>query len=122
MQVDISVVIPTYRRPGLLRNCLNALMNQTLDKSRYEILVVSDGYDPVTEKVVQEFKRVHPRLKYLHLPEKKGPAAARNVGWKHANSKLIAFTDDDTLPNTAWLDAYCRSYKGEHMIAFTGRV
>ncbi len=51
----VSVVIPTYRRPALLRRCLSTLCRQTLPTGRYEIVVVDDGLDPETEREVQSW-------------------------------------------------------------------
>lgn len=46
-----------------------------------------------------------PRIHYLAAsPAKTGPAAARNQGWKAAQGRIIAFTDDDCLPEPDWLE------------------
>src|SRR5699024_4638144 len=83
---------------------LQALKDQTFEKSRYEIIVVSDGPDEKTTEAVQTWKKVSGlAISYLHLQEKKGPAAARNMGWQHAEGGLIAFTDDDCIPDKSWL-------------------
>lgn len=121
MQIKISVVIPTYRRPDLLVKCIEALNRQTFLKNDYEIIVVSDGMDEVTDQAIKsnpDFERV----KYFFTPEKKGPAAARNMGWLEAKGTLIAFTDDDCIPDTNWLQAIWQEYKGEELIAFTGKM
>jgi glycosyltransferase involved in cell wall biosynthesis len=122
MQIKISVVIPTYRRPHLLRKCVTALTTQKFDQGCYEILVVSDGYDAITESVVREFSLIFPLITYHHLSVKKGPAAARNCGWKEARGKVVAFTDDDTVPDANWLQAYWNAYDGTSLIAFTGKI
>lgn len=122
MPLKISVVIPTYKRPQLLRNCLAALQHQTLGAEAFEVLVVSDGYDASTETEVGTFEQQGYLFRYLHLPQKKGPAAARNLGWKQARASLIAFTDDDTIPDAGWLQAFWKAYNHERLIAFTGRV
>lgn len=122
MLIKISVVIPTYRRPNLLRKCLTALVRQQFEQGSYEILVVSDGYDAITESVVKEFVPSFPLLSYHHLSVKKGPAAARNCGWKEARGKLVAFTDDDTIPDTIWLQSFWQAYDGEVLKAFTGSI
>lgn len=115
----ISVIIPTYQRPDLLRRCLHALANQSFSKENYEVIVVSDGPDEITRQTVEQFFK---QFIFLSTPEKKGPAAARNYGWKYASGILIAFTDDDTIPNADWLCNIWQSYKGEREIAYTGRV
>jgi glycosyltransferase involved in cell wall biosynthesis len=44
-----------------------------------------------------------PRLSYLPAWDTSGPAAARNLGWRSASGEIIAFTDDDCLPDGSWL-------------------
>jgi len=118
--VKISVVIPTYQRPDLLQRCLHALTMQTFPKENYEVIVASDGPDEITIKAVEKF--LSDQFIFLSTPEKKGPAAARNFGWKHARGILIAFTDDDTIPDRDWLNNIWQSYKGEKEIAYSGRI
>jgi glycosyltransferase involved in cell wall biosynthesis len=121
--IKISVVIPTYKRPALLKNCLKSLANQTLQEQLFEIIVVSDGPDRESEKVVSESSiEGLQHIRFLSLPIKKGPAAARNLGWKNALGTIIAFTDDDCLPDIWWLQNIVAKYNGEKEIAFTGKV
>ncbi len=80
MALLVSVVVPTCGRPDLLRRCLAALERQTLARHSYEIVVVDD-----TEL-------------------RSGPAAARNRGWRQAKAPVVAFTDDDTVPDARWLE------------------
>ena len=54
MQIKISVVVPTYNRSFLLKNCLHNLIHQTLCKDEYEIIIVSDGPDEITKQLVLE--------------------------------------------------------------------
>jgi glycosyltransferase involved in cell wall biosynthesis len=125
MDKKISVVIPTYRRPALLLKCLHALKHQSFDKADFEIIIVSDGPDTDTEKMVREFSVSNlPRTILYPLPKKKGPAGSRNAGWKQAQGSLIAFTDDDCIPHSDWLTSLWEAYQaaGENEISFTGRT
>ncbi|MBE9464240.1 glycosyltransferase family 2 protein [Dyadobacter subterraneus] len=127
MSVCISVVIPTYRRPHLLKKCLIALAKQNFPFSQFEILVVSDGPDEPTMNMINQFKELVEGLDlhFFFTPEKKGPAAARNFGWKKAKGELIAFTDDDCMPSADWLAGYLEAYSSqlnEQLVAFTGNV
>lgn len=118
----ISVIIPTYRRPQLLKRCLQALLQQRFDKTAYEIIIVSDGPDAETEAVVNEWQAyTNPVLRYMPLPCKKGPAAARNYGWQNAAGHIIAFTDDDCIPDIHWLYEIVTNCDVEHM-AITGKI
>jgi len=120
--LEISVVIPTYRRPHLLKNCLAALMHQSFSAFNYEIIVVSDGPDGLTEKAIKELGPHNNWLRLLQTQARKGPAAARNYGWQHANGILVAFTDDDTIPGFDWLKEIWSAYKWEKEIAYTGKI
>ncbi|WP_245253864.1 glycosyltransferase family 2 protein [Paraburkholderia sp. LEh10] len=109
MLFDISVVVPTYRRPVLLETCLNALAAQDFDATRYEIIVCDDGPDDATRAAVDRFaQRASERglvVRYVPVIATQGPAGARNAGWRAARSPLVAFTDDDTIPDPHWLTA-----------------
>jgi glycosyltransferase involved in cell wall biosynthesis len=119
--MDISVIIPTYKRPALLLECLRCLEEQTISPEQFEIIVVSDGYDEVTAASISSYL-IKSRLiiTYMHTDGKKGPAAARNLGWQHAHAKLIAFTDDDCQPTPYWLSSIVTQYKDEELIVYSG--
>ncbi|SAL74995.1 glycosyltransferase family 2 protein [Caballeronia telluris] len=106
---DVSVVIPTYRRPDMLACCLASVLAQDIDPGRYEIIVCDDGPDDATRDYVQRLANDHavqgPRIRYLPVTSTQGPAGARNAGWRAARAQRIAFTDDDTQPANRWLKA-----------------
>lgn len=116
----ITVVIPTYRRPDLLYRCLNALKKQIFPWEEFEVLVVSDGPDEITATIVNCFDDMP--FHCLQTNERKGPAAARNHGWQHAKGDLVAFTDDDTIPEPLWLISFYKKYAGEKEIVYTGKT
>jgi len=102
----VSVVIPTYRRPQLLRRCLDAVLAQHLEPSAWEVIVVDDGHDDATRSLVHRFAARAPHgatVCYLRPSRGRGPAVARNAGWRVARGDIIAFTDDDTVPDPDWL-------------------
>jgi glycosyltransferase involved in cell wall biosynthesis len=106
MKRDVSVVIPTCRRPDLLKRCLMALKQQELASERFEVIVADDGADESTKQIVEEAAHdARPKIRYLPVTGQHGPAAARNVGWRAAVADAIAFTDDDCLPDRGWLTA-----------------
>lgn len=122
MDPRISVVIPTYRRPDLLARCLGAVLRQGLEREAYEIIVVDDGRDEATRRVVDAMAadRDAPMLRYTVPTGTRGPAGARNAGWRCARGALVAFTDDDTVPEPDWLAEGERAAQGR--IAVCGRV
>jgi cellulose synthase/poly-beta-1,6-N-acetylglucosamine synthase-like glycosyltransferase len=52
-----------------------------------------------------------PAVHYLSVPQKAGPAAARNHGWKAARGEIIAFIHDDCIPSSGWLRCGCRAFE-----------
>lgn len=119
---NVSVVVPTYRRPDLLMRCLTALLAQTLPADRYEILVCDDGPDPAVQSLLERVAREHGRpLRYLPVTATQGPAGARNQGWRAARAPVVAFTDDDTVPDPGWLEAGLAAM-APGVDAVTGRV
>lgn len=130
MAVDISIVVPTYQRTDLLQRCLFALTRQPFEADRYEIIIVSDGPDHRLQEMIVSFLNGNERLPAItihYLSRKKGPAAARNAGWRMAKGKLILFTDDDCLPAVDWIDYFWRAYQlqprsaDDTRLAFTGK-
>jgi glycosyltransferase involved in cell wall biosynthesis len=121
--MEISVIIPTYRRPQLLKKCLTALLAQKFNKRQYEIIVVTDGPDHETSNLIRKMSRNRITLiRCLTLPNKRGPAAARNFGWLNAKSSVIAFTDDDCIPGELWLSAIWNNINRLGYDAITGKV
>ena len=106
MTPRISVVVPTYRRDLLLVRCLAALDAQDWPVDDYEVLVIDDADSAATKGVVERWS-AHARaeVRYVRAGNARGPAAARNAGWRAARGAIVAFTDDDCVPTSRWLRA-----------------
>lgn len=102
---EITVVIPSHERPWRLGRLLDALAAQTLDSVRFEVIVVHDSAGTRTATLLDEHSLAREgQLRTLRLAPGTGlPARQRNVGWRAAQSPLIAFTDDDCRPDRDWL-------------------
>lgn len=101
----ITVVIPTYNRNDILRNCLISIFRQNYPKDKYEVIVVDDGSTDNTEKMI---KSLNPKcnLKYFYWPRteefklgepKNRAGLARNIGIENAEGKAILFVDSDMI-------------------------
>jgi len=103
MEPFVSVIVPTFQRPDALAACLGALAELDYPRDRFEAIVVVDGGDPPTEAIAG----ARDRLDVTMIEQtNSGPAAARNAGAAHARGDLLAFTDDDCLPDRGWLRAF----------------
>jgi|CXWL01.1.fsa_nt_gi glycosyltransferase involved in cell wall biosynthesis len=96
-----SIIIPTYNRPGQLADCLAALAQLDYPPDRFEVLVVDDGGAVSPASVVDRFQK-HLAIKLIRQANA-GPGSARNTGAKNAKGQILAFTDDDCLPQPGWL-------------------
>jgi glycosyltransferase involved in cell wall biosynthesis len=91
MEPLVSVIIPTYHRPELVKRAVKSALAQTLDE--IEVIVVIDGPHPETRAALSEINS--PRLKVIELPQNQGCCAARNAGIAAACGEWIALLDDD---------------------------
>ena len=120
----VSVVVPTCGRPQLLKRCLHALLAQTLDPRDVEIIVVDDGHSQPTQMLVATLAVADPSwtLRCLRPAHGRGPAAARNTGWRAARGDIVAFTDDDAEPAFDWLVQGLAAMQHSGWAALGGRV
>lgn len=94
----VDVVVPSYRRPQQLGECLEGLRRQTLAPER--VIVVLRADDAESHAVVSEFHLPSLRPVTVDTP---GVVAAMTVGLSHTAAPLVAFTDDDAVPRADWL-------------------
>src|SRR5512134_723869 len=101
----ISVVVCTHNRAALLRQALDSLAGQTLDRARYEVIVVNNGSTDETPSVVRAFQVTEHACSLRLVDEPAlGLGYARNTGWKTAKGEYVAFMDDDAKADPSWLE------------------
>ncbi|MDY6989123.1 MAG: glycosyltransferase [Thermodesulfobacteriota bacterium] len=103
----VSVIITTYRRPGLLPRAINSALMQTWRD--FELIVVDDASADDTESVVAEFD--DSRMQYVRHDVNRGGPAARNTGIRMAKGKYIALLDDDDEWHAAKLERQVNVFK-----------
>jgi GT2 family glycosyltransferase len=94
----ISVVTPTHNRPDGLARLVASLQRQELDPDQFEVIVVDDG-----SRVLQDVETSGMSLRVVRHEVPRGPAAARNTGWRTARAPVVAFIDDDCTAQPGWL-------------------
>lgn len=89
----LSIIVPAYNAAPFLKRCLKSIVNQRLDKSTYEVILVNDGSTDSTLDVAKEFEQELP----LHIFSQKnqGLSTARNVGIALSHGEWICFVDSD---------------------------
>lgn len=97
------MVVPTYKRPGSLRCCLQSLMAGR--RVPDEIVVVIRDTDATSANIAAEFREHFPSgICLVHaVVDRAGQAQALNAGLAHASGEIVCFIDDDVLVTEEWL-------------------
>ena len=118
MSPEISVVVCTYtaRRWEVLSAGIAALQAQTL--APHEILVIVDHEPAVLQRVAGELRGT------VALPSTGPPglAGSRNTGAHAATGSIVAFIDDDALPEPDWLERLAAPYEDPQVAAVGGGI
>jgi glycosyltransferase involved in cell wall biosynthesis len=110
-----SVVVCTRDRPGALDRCLAALAQ--LEYPCFEVLVVDNV--PSDDRACEVARRAGVRYLVEPIP---GLSRARNTGARACSSEVVAFTDDDAVPEPAWLSHLAAQFHAPEVVAATGRT
>jgi glycosyltransferase involved in cell wall biosynthesis len=121
---QISVVIPTWNRCGVLATTLERLAHQTLPTSQFEVLVVDDGSTDATREVVASHTgRLPYSMRYFHHPNH-GPGYTQNRGIREARAERILILADDIWATPRLLERHLQVHDAEpgNNIAVLGQV
>ncbi|MFZ1266679.1 MAG: glycosyltransferase [Anaerolineae bacterium] len=101
--LTFSIIIPTFGRQQALSACLQALARLDAARDACEVIVVNDGgsWDAPALAAAWSGQLNLRLLAQSHA----GPAAARNLGGRHAQGNFLAFVDDDCQADPGWLAA-----------------
>ncbi|OIO32828.1 MAG: hypothetical protein AUJ70_04670 [Candidatus Omnitrophica bacterium CG1_02_40_15] len=113
-QPYVSIVIPAFNAASTVGQAIDSCKNQDYPKDRLEIIVVNDGSRDNTKDVVEGFG-----VRYIYQ-ENKGPAFARNNGWKNSKGEAIFFTDADCIPGKDCLAVMVKSLYDRNAGAVAG--
>ena len=108
----ISVIVVSQGRPDHLRRCLLGLSQQYYKD--FEVIVVADEAGCKTAAKYPSSKTQKTDIKNISV--------ARNFGIMQAAGTLIAFIDDDAVPEPTWLCNLSEAFKDQGVAAATGFV
>lgn len=110
-----SVVVCTRDRPASLDQCLAALSR--LDYTAYDVVVVDNAPSDQRSRDVA----LRWGARYLTEPAH-GLSRARNYGARACRTEIIAYIDDDALPEPEWLSVLGRDFEDPQVMAVTGAI
>jgi len=102
MRSEMSVITCSHNsRPDYLNQVLDALKNQTLDKQRWEYLIIDNASDkPLESRVDLSW---HPNSKHIR-EEQLGLTHARLRGISESRGDILVFVDDDNVLDSDYLE------------------
>lgn len=85
----ITVIIQAFKRKEFIENAIRSVLNQTLDKQKYEILVIKAFRDQKIDALIKRYK-----IKSVYNPSKKEGIRLISA-LNRVRGQIIAFLDDD---------------------------
>jgi GT2 family glycosyltransferase len=117
-----EVVVCTRNRAQLLAGACEAILQQDYAPALWRLVIVDNASTDDTFAAARELERRYEgRVRAVREPEI-GHCAARNAGIRATTAPIIAFTDDDALPDPAWLRTLVASLTDGNALAAGGPV
>lgn len=101
--MKISVIIPVYNTKEYLKECIDSILNQTIDL--FEVIIVDDGSTDGSLELINQYAESHSNIRVISQ-KNCGLGAARNIGLKISKGEYIYFIDSDDILEKNALE-YC---------------
>lgn len=116
-EYPVSVVIAARNEEEAIGQCLEALLNQTYPKEKYEIVVVDDQSTDNTSRVVTSYIKEHGNILLLNIHETEKSWAhkkyALTVGIAKSHGEIVMTTDADCVVGSNWIKEMVRYFESE---------
>ncbi len=117
-----SVVVCTRDRSQALTSTCQALLDLETPSGGWEVLIVDNGSRDDTPAVARRFADAAPGLVRI-VEERSGAlSVARNTGFRQARGELVAYLDDDAIPEPQWLSALVEVLRQDGVLVAGGPV
>jgi glycosyltransferase involved in cell wall biosynthesis len=119
MNIEVSVVTPTYNRRKFIPTLITIYKNQTYPKDKMEWIIIDDGRDKVKD-LFEEASHVIPNIRYISKDEKMRLGAKRNELNLEAKGKIIVAMDDDDYYPPERVQQVVNAFKNNPSIDLVG--
>ena len=119
--MDLDLIIPTYNRAHLLKDCLNSVVSAIRPKGlNVRVVIVDNNSGDNTREVVHSFVgRGELAIRYIFVG-RPGKSAALNDALAQTDGELVGFVDDDEKLDSAWFQVAYREFSATPRIDFIG--
>lgn len=111
----VSIIIPVYNELKLTMRCLQSVLAHTT--SSYEVIVVDNGSNYLTSRVLALYSRFHHQIRVIHLKNNLNFAVGCNIGFANSTGEFVVFLNNDTLVTNNWLQHLIKSLNKQDIIA-----
>jgi cellulose synthase/poly-beta-1,6-N-acetylglucosamine synthase-like glycosyltransferase len=109
-----SVIVAARNEEKNIHACLVSILQQTIPRERYEVILVNDRSTDATEMVAEGLRQQYPQLKIISIREDdtagRGKKNALVQGIAASNNEILVFTDADCIVPSNWLNEISKSY------------
>ncbi len=92
--IKLSIIVPVYKTEQYLRKCLSSILDQDVDKSLYEVIIVNDGSPDNSQVIINECCAKYDNVSCL-VQSNQGLSMARNNGMEQAKGEYVWCIDSD---------------------------
>ena len=93
--MKVSIIIPAFNAEKHIGRCIDSAINQTLDNSQYEIIIINDCSSDKTLDEINKYSNKFNNFSIINNTKIEGPGISRNKGLKFSSGKYIFFLDSD---------------------------
>lgn len=102
--MNISIIIPTYKPGSYLKDCLESINNQTMDKKCFEVIIVLNGVIKPYIEYIYSLTKMYDFNSVVIPTETPGVSNARNLGLARTQGEYVCFIDDDDKISPSYLE------------------
>ena len=96
----VSVIVPVFNQQRFVGRCLRSICAQTLEDSKYEVVVVDDGSTDETGRILESFEG---RIRLITSPTNQGLPKSLNTAIRASEGNYIVRLDSDDYVSTEFL-------------------
>ena len=113
--LSCSVIVCTRNRPEHLKQCLEGI--RRLCYPNIDVIIVDNASDNDETRSIADAWNA----RYIREPVI-GLSRSRNRGARHSEAEIVAFIDDDAVPNAGWLCNLTEEFSDPNVMAVTGLI
>jgi cellulose synthase/poly-beta-1,6-N-acetylglucosamine synthase-like glycosyltransferase len=118
---SVTILLTVFNEERIIRNRLKNLLSLEYPKEKVEILVASDGSTDSTDEIVRK-EFANKGIKLLSFNKRQGKSITQNEAIKFIDSKILAFTDADTIFDIKWLKKIVQPFADPSVGCVSGQL